>query len=337
MQDKPSRTRRFDLPISPGKSLGWLTLGASVTTIIAALREQQRIIPSVELKYGQDVRIDCYPFPGCINKSSLSKIVDISHLLYSQRYTKDPLHTDLLLCLPANGLNLRFDPASQRLKSIECFDLSKIKLTYQGGEVRSHCQPHHPPPVELPMEFPDGTTPVASHVYIFQGSQDWRSAVVPSLTKVLAEAVEAGSTWEVRQEAESVIAEPTKGITIQFPPVPKLTTTHVPILLHVTTPQDLLADLGKPSRIFYKEEDKMRIHSVPNGGGAPPSSSLAHAEHRKFLDDDDDGENREIGTAENGAAERVENEVPDSSRATDFFYNYFHLGIDVLFDGTLQT
>ncbi|RUS22068.1 hypothetical protein BC937DRAFT_90525 [Endogone sp. FLAS-F59071] len=190
---------------------------------------------------------------------------------------------------------------------------------------------------ELPMEFPDGTTPVASHVYIFQGSQDWRSAVVPSLTKVLAEAAEAGSTWEVRQEAESVIAEPTKGITIQFPPVPKLTTTHVPILLHVTTPQDLLADLGKPSRIFYKEEDKMRIHSVPNGGGAPPSSSLAHAEHRKFLDDDDDGENREIGTAENGAAERVENEVPDSSRATDFFYNYFHLGIDVLFDGTLQT
>lgn len=57
------------------------------------------------------------------------------------------------------------------------------------------------------MEFPDGTTPVASHVYIFQGSQDWRSAVVPNLTKVLAEAAEAGSTWEVRQEAEAVIAE----------------------------------------------------------------------------------------------------------------------------------
>lgn len=51
----------------------------------------------------------------------------------------------------------------------------------------------------------------------------------------------------------------------------------------------------------------MRIHSVPNGGGPPPSS-LPHAEHRKFLDEDEDGENKEVGAAENGAAERVENE-----------------------------
>ena len=33
------------------------------------------------------------------------------------------------------------------------------------------------------------------------------------------------------------------------------------ILLHVTTPQDLLADLGSPASIYYKEEDKMKIHS----------------------------------------------------------------------------
>lgn len=30
--------------------------------------------------------------------------------------------------------------------------------------------------------------------------------------------------------------------------------------------QDILADLGKPSRIFYKEEDKMKIHSVTDDG-----------------------------------------------------------------------
>lgn len=38
------------------------------------------------------------------------------------------------------------------------------------------------------------------------------------------------------------------------------------ILLHVTRPQDILADLGKPSRVFYKEEDKMKIHSVTDDG-----------------------------------------------------------------------
>jgi hypothetical protein len=36
----------------------------------------------------------------------------------------------------------------------------------------------------------------------------------------------------------------------------------VKVLVRSTTPQDLLSDLGKPSCIFYKEEDKMRIHSV---------------------------------------------------------------------------
>lgn len=38
------------------------------------------------------------------------------------------------------------------------------------------------------------------------------------------------------------------------------------ISLNLTTVQDILADLGKPSRIFYKEEDKMKIHSVNDHG-----------------------------------------------------------------------
>jgi hypothetical protein len=37
---------------------------------------------------------------------------------------------------------------------------------------------------------------------------------------------------------------------------------QVIIGLNTTSVQDILADLGKPSRIFYKEEDKMKIHSI---------------------------------------------------------------------------
>jgi hypothetical protein len=41
---------------------------------------------------------------------------------------------------------------------------------------------------------------------------------------------------------------------------------EVDILLRVTAMQDILADLGKPSRVFYKEQDKMKIHSVADDG-----------------------------------------------------------------------
>lgn len=37
---------------------------------------------------------------------------------------------------------------------------------------------------------------------------------------------------------------------------------NVAVNLNTTSVQDILADLGKPSRIFYKEEDKMKIHSI---------------------------------------------------------------------------
>ena len=48
------------------------------------------------------------------------------------------------------------------------------------------------------------------------------------------------------------------GITVNF------VSSKTEILLDVTTPQDLLVEIGAPLRVFYKEEDKMRIHSEEN-------------------------------------------------------------------------
>lgn len=59
----------------------------------------------------------------------------------------------------------------------------------------------------------------------------------------------ASSTPDTHSEDSSVASSPATGNTVK-------------ITVRSTTPQDLLSDLGKPSCIFYKEEDKMRIHSV---------------------------------------------------------------------------
>lgn len=78
----------------------------------------------------------------------------------------------------------------------------------------------------------------------------------------------------------------------------------VQLVLGVTTPQDAVCDLGTPQRVFYKEDDRMRIHG---GRGTRDRSS----ENSTSTDE-----------STNGSGDH-----DDSA----FFYNYFDLGIDLLF------
>lgn len=57
--------------------------------------------------------------------------------------------------------------------------------------------------------------------------------------------------------------------------------------------QDVVSNLGSPNRVFFKSEDKMKIHS--------PSA------HRRI-----------------------------QTKRSDFFFNYFTLGLDILFDARTQ-
>lgn len=49
---------------------------------------------------------------------------------------KNPLEYDFIVALTANAINLRYSACLQRLKSVECYDPSKVKLVYQNSEVR---------------------------------------------------------------------------------------------------------------------------------------------------------------------------------------------------------
>ncbi|KAH7047937.1 hypothetical protein BKA57DRAFT_463745 [Linnemannia elongata] len=322
---------RLDLAIAPGKHLGWFRLGTSLWDIIRLLRDQAALIPVVELKYSDD-----HPFTA-----------------------------DIVLRLASNGIELRFEPLSQRLKLIKVDDFSRLRLTYQGGEVSSTKAlptfllayklfgPTYPgefdgskhlytlsypglslvfpipekhmllyqSSADLPLEFPDGTTPVASHMYIYYGA-DWSSATpVPIATLVRniqdssSPGHHSGRFGEGKVELERVIAKINHGAVLQFTGTGQ--TQKCMILLHVTTPQDLLADLGSPASIYYKEEDKMKIHSETK------ESPRIQQEEDGIL-----GEMDDIGY------DRTNKPAEGSQQPNDYFYNYFHLGMDVLFDGS---
>ncbi|KAJ2956512.1 hypothetical protein NQZ79_g7622 [Umbelopsis isabellina] len=336
-QEEVGHAKRIELSISPGTSLGPFRIGTSIWEIISFLRERSSFFPQVELKYSQE----------------------------------DPLGLDFIISLPQNGLNLRCDGSLQRLRCIECYDISKVKLIYQNNDVRptypgefdasesayslnypglsftfpipSRHQELYSSSTELPLEFPDGTTPIANHVYVYNGSQNWRQCSLPNLQKIISEnnnSTQGRYGKKGRREVERVIAEPNVGITLIFPlgntsvgtsdshSEDSSTTSAasggtVKVLVRSTTPQDLLSDLGKPSCIFYKEEDKMRIHSVLD----EPSSDKGKPDNGDEEDTTSESEN--VVSGENAVDKGIE-----AAQPADYFFNYFYLGIDVLFDGS---
>jgi len=253
---------------------------------------------------------------------------------------KDPLAFDLSIKLSQDGIKLMFDSTSQRLKIIEVYDLSLVRLKY--GDLLFNCPDVSPtieqidqsfgatrPGVydedkkiftltfrglafEFPAEtefqpsyggsrrelgklqFPPGSSPCVSNMAIYTGSSLAECAApaaplsrYPSLACRAVEVVRSGdSTLGLTLVLEPNLGEvgrssfPARGNTSEY-----LKKT----IKFGDSVQDVMSAVGAPNRIFYKSEDKMKIHS-PNA-------------HRKA-----------------------------SQLKSDYFYNYFTFGMDLLFD-----
>ncbi|KAF9937421.1 hypothetical protein BGZ65_001512 [Modicella reniformis] len=314
--------QRLDLPIVPGKGLGWFKLGMSLWDTIRHLRDQVALIPVVDFKYSEE----------------------------------DPFAADIILKLKSNGIELRFEPYSQRLKLIIVDDFQRVRLTYKGDEVSSskavptgelinklfgpafpgefdssttqytllypglslvfpipeHLMLTYQVSADVPIEFPDGGTPFATHMYIYFG-ESWVKASLPSLP---GPTLHGGRMGGNRGEVDRVIAQINHGVVIHF--VGGTQSQKCPILFLVTTPQDLIADLGPPGSIYYKEDDKLEIHSDNNKDSYQTQQ-------------EDDGI---MGKMDDIGYERSSHTPQASQQPNDYFYNYFNLGIDVLFDGS---
>jgi len=254
----------------------------------------------------------------------------------------DPLKHDLTIRLTKDGLKLGFDPVNQRLKVIEIYDLSLVRLKY--CDLLFNC-PNVLPTIEqidqsfgatrpglydeekkkftltfrglafeFPAEtkfqpsyggsrrelgrlqFPPGESPSVSYMAIYSGTARDGCNVpptpvsrLPSLTCRGVQVMRSGkSTIGVRVSLEP---NPGEVVRANFPPrgghgekdcIQK-------IIRFGDSVQDVLSSLGAPSRVFYKSEDKMKIHS-PNA-------------HRR-----------------------------SAILKSDYFYNYFIMGMDILFD-----
>lgn len=239
-----------------------------------------------------------------------------------------PLDTDLVVDMVQDGLRLLFDPKLQRLKMIEIYDVKKVKLKYCNSYFSSPEitptveQIHHTFGPTLPgqhdskqqvylllfrgilLVFPTLTPPlvsgigmstdpqpssmVLSRVCIFSGN-DPAEAKAPSRPlecyrgSCYSESVEVNKEDGVVNGVKlSLIADDSHHSKTRLREFEK-------VVRFGDTVQDVLGALGSPNKLFYKAEDKMRIHSP-----------LPH-------------------------------KLP-VSKCSDYFFNYFTLGMDILFD-----
>ncbi|KAJ1337055.1 hypothetical protein BSLG_006815 [Batrachochytrium salamandrivorans] len=247
--------------IVPGKSLGKLALGLPLPAVIAYLQRERHYFRKYELKFGDQA----------------------------------PFEHPIVLNLVDNGVALRFDPVSQRLASIEIYDFEPMVLTYEGVAFRYDDMGEFDQEklkytlkypgiafvfmipetflsgmnsADLPITFPDGTTPVVSKMYIFNG---------PSLAET--EVVKLG-LHDIYYER--VIVNLCSGL--------KFTLRDGSVELGATC-QDVLAEIGKPEDIVDKKQGKMDIHRNTSD---------------KLL------------------------------MNPSYIWNYFSMGIDIVFDGTFH-
>ncbi|XP_071448035.1 PHAF1 protein CG7083 [Hetaerina americana] len=296
----------LDLEVIPERSLGceqWeFILGMHFSQAVAIIQSQVGIIKGVQVLYSET----------------------------------DPLGADLVITLPQDGIRLIFDPIVQRLKIIEVYNMKLLKLKYCGvtfsspevvpsiEQIEHSFGATHPGvydsekqlfvlnfrglsfsfPVDSKyqpgyahglgsLQFPTGASPVALRMALYTGSvlAETRAPSLPTICLFNHLYLEEAEVMREGQRTRGLrLKVYTEGPPRLMEPKRQRLTREVRF---GDTCQDVASALGAPSRVFYKSEDKMKIHS-PN------------------------------------AHKRV------TSRRSDYFFNYFTLGIDVLFDAKTQ-
>ncbi|KAK9511260.1 hypothetical protein O3M35_005849 [Rhynocoris fuscipes] len=244
-------------------------------------------------------------------------------VLYSD---SNPLSKDLELNLTQDGIRLKFDPITQRLKIIEIYNLKLVRLKYCGLIFNSDDvfpsmeQIEHSFGATLPGLYSPSTD---DYILYFRGVSfyfpvtkcqvEWehsRASNVPTTSPPCAYLVTIyrGTTEsslelspmplkqygrEVYLEGASFLHNHSLTLQLYTEGISRWSEAKRESIKRTISLGDkaqvIATMLGAPNRIFFKSEDKMRIHS--------PSLDRHTA-----------------------------------IRRSDYFFNYFTLGLDILFD-----
>src|SRR5690348_15930368 len=98
----------LNMEIIPGKSVGNFVLGVPISEAIAFIQQKNKVISHADLKYNESVKV------------------------LPLREFQEPLSMDIILDLNEDGVMLRFEPVTQKLRTVEIYDVPKVVLSYSN-------------------------------------------------------------------------------------------------------------------------------------------------------------------------------------------------------------
>ncbi|GAA0144074.1 hypothetical protein LIER_04608 [Lithospermum erythrorhizon] len=247
------------LDLRPGKGLGPFSLGMPICEAFAQIEQQPNIYDVVHVKYFDEdpLKLDIvisFPdhgfhlrFDPWSQRLRLIEIFDVKRLQirYSTSVIGGPSSLATFVAVYA-----LFGPTYPGIFDKE---RSVYTLFYPGlsfafpipGQYNDCC---HDREAELPLEFPDGTTPVTCRVSVYDNNTDSKVGVGSLMEKACVPPLQAGSLYmeEVHVKLGEELWFSSGGQNIPFG----------------ASPQDVWTELGRPCGIHQKQVDQMVIHSA---------------------------------------------------------------------------
>ncbi|XP_042024322.1 PHAF1 protein At3g51130-like isoform X1 [Salvia hispanica] len=247
------------LDLRPGGGLGPFTLGMPICEAFAQIEQQPNIYDVVHVKYYDEepLKLDIvisFPdhgfhlrFDPWSQRLRLIEIFDIKRL--QMRYATSLIGgTSTLATFVA--VYALFGPTYPGIydKDRGVYTLFYPGLSFAFPIPSQYAQCCHDREAELPLEFPDGTTPVTCRVSVYDSSTDRKVGVGSSMMKACVPPLAAGSLY-----MEEVVVK--LGEELWF-------TVGGQHISFGASPQDVWTELGCPCGIHQKQVDQMVIHSA---------------------------------------------------------------------------
>ncbi|KAJ6353271.1 hypothetical protein OIU76_002313 [Salix suchowensis] len=247
------------LDLRPGNGIGPFSLGMPICEAFAHIEQQPSIYDVVHVKYFDEepLKLDIvisFPdhgfhlrFDPWSQRLRLIEVFDVKRL--QMRYATS------LIGGPSNlatfvAVYALFGPTFPGIynKDRGVYTLFYPGLSFAFPIPSQYTDCCHGREAELPLEFPDGTTPVTCRVSIYDGSADKKVGVGSLMHKASAPPLLPGNPY-----MEEVLVK--LGEELYF----SVGGQHIPF---GASPQDVWTELGRPCGIHQKQVDQMVIHSA---------------------------------------------------------------------------
>ncbi|KAH1266916.1 UPF0183 protein [Glycine max] len=247
------------LDLRPGLGIGPFSLGMPICEAFAQIEQQPNLYDVVHVKYFDEepLKLDIvisFPdhgfhlrFDPWSQRLRLIEIFDVKRL--QMRYSTSLIGGPSTLATFVAVYAL-FGPTYPGIfdKDRGIYTLFYPGLSFAFPIPSQFTDCCHDGGVELPLEFPDGTTPVTCRVSIYDSSSGKKVGVGALMDKASAPPLPAGSIY--MEEVHVKLGE-----ELYF----TVGSQHIPF---GASPQDVWTELGRPCGIHQKQVDQMVIHSA---------------------------------------------------------------------------